>query len=143
MFVFSWVGSALASCAATCACNACTFTSREVMRRSARLAYCFLFTLAMILAWVLRDFAKPLMEKLPCTAPDTLFPTLKSTSASATSLQYTDILLAVEENKDTGTTISQRAFKLQGLCTMAPTQVTASMVNRRSTESAWETLCAP
>jgi len=35
------------------------------MRRSARLAYCFLFTLAMILAWVLRDFAKPLMEKLP------------------------------------------------------------------------------
>jgi len=69
MFVFSWVGSALASCAATCACHACTFTSREIMRRSARLAYCFLFTLAMILAWVLRDFAKPLMEKLPCTVP--------------------------------------------------------------------------
>ena len=36
------------------------------MRRSARLAYCFLFTLAMVLAWILRDFAKPLMEKLPC-----------------------------------------------------------------------------
>ena len=66
MFVFSWVGTALASCAATCACHACTITSKEVMRRSARLAYCFLFTLAMILAWVLRDFAKPLLEKLPC-----------------------------------------------------------------------------
>ena len=66
MFAFGWIGSALASCAATCACNACGFASREVMRRSARLAYCFLFTLAMILAWILRDFAKPLMEKLPC-----------------------------------------------------------------------------
>lgn len=40
------------------------------MRRSARLAYCFLFTLAMVLAWVLRDFAKPLIEKLPCTYPN-------------------------------------------------------------------------
>ena len=66
MFAVSWVGTALASCAATCACNACGFASREVMRRSARLAYCFLFTMAMILAWVLRDFAKPLMEKIPC-----------------------------------------------------------------------------
>ena len=37
------------------------------MRRSARLAYCVLFTLAMLLAWVLRDFAKPLLEKIPCT----------------------------------------------------------------------------
>lgn len=35
------------------------------MRRSARLAYCVLFTLAMLLAWVLRDFAKPLLEKIP------------------------------------------------------------------------------
>ena len=66
MFAFSWVGSALASCAATCACHACTFASKEVMRRSARLAYCVLFTLAMALAWVLRDFAKPLIDKLPC-----------------------------------------------------------------------------
>lgn len=69
MFVFGWVGSALASCAATCACTACGFASKEVMRRSARLAYCFLFTVAMILAWVLRDFAKPVMEKLPCENP--------------------------------------------------------------------------
>lgn len=66
MFAFTWVGSALASCAATCACHACTFASKEVMRRSARLAYCVLFTLAMALAWVLRDFAKPLIDKLPC-----------------------------------------------------------------------------
>jgi hypothetical protein len=66
MFMFGWVGSALASCAATCACHACSFASREVMRKSARLAYCVLFTLAMALSWVLRDFAKPVLEKLPC-----------------------------------------------------------------------------
>ncbi|KAK9835016.1 hypothetical protein WJX81_004736 [Elliptochloris bilobata] len=65
MFAFTWVGSALASCAATCACHACTFASKEVMRRSARLAYCALFMLAMVLAWILRDFAKPLIDKLP------------------------------------------------------------------------------
>ncbi len=41
------------------------------MRKSARLAYCVLFTLAMVLAWVLRDFAKPLIDKIPC-APHSL-----------------------------------------------------------------------
>ena len=67
MFMFGgWIGSALASCAATCACHACSFASREVMRKSARLAYCVLFTVAMLLAWVLRDFAKPILDKLPC-----------------------------------------------------------------------------
>jgi hypothetical protein len=39
--------------------------TKEVLRKSARLAYCFLFFLAMVLAWVLRDFAKPIIEKLP------------------------------------------------------------------------------
>lgn len=63
-------GTALASCAATCACHACSFASREVMRKSARLAYCVLFTLAMVLAWVLRDFAKPLIDKIPCGDPN-------------------------------------------------------------------------
>lgn len=37
------------------------------MVRSARLAWSFLFTLSMILAWILRDFAKPLLMKIPCT----------------------------------------------------------------------------
>ena len=77
MFAFSWVGSALASCAATCACHACAFASKEVMRRSARLAYCVLFTLAMALAWVLRDFAKPLIDKLPCAPPCCLLQALR------------------------------------------------------------------
>ncbi|EIE26774.1 TMS membrane protein/tumor differentially hypothetical protein [Coccomyxa subellipsoidea C-169] len=39
--------------------------SRAAMRKSARLAYCILFTLAMVLAWILRDFAKPIIDKLP------------------------------------------------------------------------------
>jgi len=37
----------------------------EIMKRSARLAYCLLFVLSMLLAWVLRDFAQPIMEKIP------------------------------------------------------------------------------
>lgn len=35
-----------------CACQCFTCASREVLRKSARLAYSFLFTLAMLLAWV-------------------------------------------------------------------------------------------
>jgi hypothetical protein len=34
--------------------------------RSARAAYSFLFMLAMMLAWIMRDFARPLIEKIPC-----------------------------------------------------------------------------
>jgi len=38
--------------AGMCACQCFTCASREVLRKSARLAYSFLFTLAMLLAWV-------------------------------------------------------------------------------------------
>jgi hypothetical protein len=63
------MGGCLASMAGMCACQCFTCASREVLRKSARLAYCFLFTLAMLLAWVLRDFAKPIIEKLPWILP--------------------------------------------------------------------------
>ena len=66
MFILTSAGSCLASVAAMCACQACQGVTREVLRKSARLAYCALFTTAMVLAWVLRDFAKPLIEKIPC-----------------------------------------------------------------------------
>jgi hypothetical protein len=33
------------------------------------MAYCFLFTLALVLSWVLRDFAKPIIEKIPWILP--------------------------------------------------------------------------
>ena len=46
--------------------QACTCVSREMLRKSARLAYCTLFFAAVVCSWVLRDFAKPIIEKLPC-----------------------------------------------------------------------------
>ena len=70
MFILTSAGSCLASCAAVCACQACQGVTREVLRKSARLAYCALFTTAMVLAWVLRDFAKPLIQKIPCMHPE-------------------------------------------------------------------------
>lgn len=72
MFILTSAGSCLASVAAVCACQACQGITREVLRKSARLAYCTLFTTAMVLAWVLRDFSKPLIEKIPCKASSSL-----------------------------------------------------------------------
>lgn len=66
MFILGSLSSCLASAAAACACSVCTCASREAMVRSARMAWSFLFTLSMLLAWVLRDFAKPLLMKIPC-----------------------------------------------------------------------------
>jgi hypothetical protein len=36
------------------------------MKRSARVAYSFLFFLAIVISWIMRDFARPLIEKIPC-----------------------------------------------------------------------------
>ena len=36
------------------------------LRCSARLAYSFLFVLAILISWAGRDLAKPLIEKIPC-----------------------------------------------------------------------------
>eukprot|EP00951_Prasinocladus_malaysianus_P027944 scaffold252805_cov45-Prasinocladus_malaysianus.AAC.1 len=65
MFLLTGAGSLLASCFGACAMTACCTGTKELMKRSARMAYCLLFVLSMLLAWVLRDFAKPLMEKIP------------------------------------------------------------------------------
>ena len=62
------------------------------MRRSARLAYCVLFTLAMILAWVLRDFAKPLIDKIPCKASLTLWPDASRTAVSGNPVECSSLL---------------------------------------------------
>lgn len=47
------------------ACSGARCAGSAISRSSARLAYCVLFFLSMVLAWVLRDQAKPLIEKLP------------------------------------------------------------------------------
>ncbi|KAJ9189850.1 hypothetical protein P3X46_001102 [Hevea brasiliensis] len=60
-----WAASCLASCCAACACDACRTVVSGISRRSARIAYCGLFSLSLIVSWILREVAAPLMEKLP------------------------------------------------------------------------------
>ncbi|KAF5817110.1 putative serine incorporator/TMS membrane protein [Helianthus annuus] len=60
-----WAAGCLASCCASCACSACQSVVSGISRRSARIAYCGLFALSLIVAWILREVAAPLMEKIP------------------------------------------------------------------------------
>lgn len=60
-----WAASCLASCCASCACGLCTSAAAEISRRSARLAYCGLFAISLIISWILRELAAPLLEKIP------------------------------------------------------------------------------
>ncbi|XP_054782429.1 uncharacterized protein LOC129289644 [Prosopis cineraria] len=60
-----WAASCLASCCAACACDACRTAVSSISRRSARIAYCGLFAFSLIVAWILRVVAAPLMEKIP------------------------------------------------------------------------------
>lgn len=61
----SCLASAAASCAATLACQGMQCLGGGVAKASARVAYCGLFFLSMLLCWVLRDYAQPMLEKLP------------------------------------------------------------------------------
>lgn len=61
-----WAASCLASCCAACACDACRTVVSGISRKSARIAYCGLFALSLIVSWILREVAAPLMEKIPC-----------------------------------------------------------------------------
>ncbi|CAK9171488.1 unnamed protein product, partial [Ilex paraguariensis] len=60
-----WAASCLASCCAACACDACRTVVSGISRKSARIAYCGLFALSLIVSWILREVAAPLMEKIP------------------------------------------------------------------------------
>ncbi|XP_021829377.1 probable serine incorporator [Prunus avium] len=60
-----WAASCLASCCAACACDACRTVVSSISRRSARIAYCGLFALSLIVSWILREVAAPLLEKIP------------------------------------------------------------------------------
>lgn len=51
--------------AATCCCGACSSVAGGISKRSARLAYCGLFALSLIVAWILREVAAPLLKKIP------------------------------------------------------------------------------
>ncbi|XP_050216502.1 uncharacterized protein LOC126667558 [Mercurialis annua] len=54
-----------ASCCATMTCGLCTSVASGVSKKSARLAYCGLFGLSLIVSWILREFGAPILEKLP------------------------------------------------------------------------------
>ncbi|KAK1570080.1 hypothetical protein QYE76_067192 [Lolium multiflorum] len=60
-----WCASCLASACAGCACNLCTSAAASITRRSARLAYCGLFAASLILSFLLRQFAAPLLQQIP------------------------------------------------------------------------------
>ncbi|XP_068659641.1 uncharacterized protein [Aristolochia californica] len=60
-----WAASCLASCCASCTCGICSSVASGISNRSARIAYCGLFGLSLIVSWILREVAAPLMEKLP------------------------------------------------------------------------------
>jgi hypothetical protein len=66
MFIGQYAASCIASSLAYCACQACQWGSREALTHSARVAWSALFFMAMVVAWIMRDFAKPLLEKIPC-----------------------------------------------------------------------------
>ncbi|XP_059463192.1 uncharacterized protein LOC132192024 [Corylus avellana] len=57
--------SCLASCCATLTCGLCSSVASGITKRSARLAYCGLFGLSLIVSWILREVAAPLLEKIP------------------------------------------------------------------------------
>ncbi|PKA67153.1 hypothetical protein AXF42_Ash004645 [Apostasia shenzhenica] len=60
-----WAASCLASCCASCTCGLCTSAVAGISRRSARIAYCCLFAFSLVISWILREVAAPLLKQLP------------------------------------------------------------------------------
>ncbi len=56
-----WFASVATSCAWCC----CSLATREILKSSARVAYSLLFMFSMVFAWMLRDFAKPVLVHIP------------------------------------------------------------------------------
>ncbi|KAK1561982.1 hypothetical protein Q3G72_004296 [Acer saccharum] len=55
--------SCLASCCFAMSCGLCSSVASGISKTSARLAYCGLFGLSLIVSWVLREVATPLLKK--------------------------------------------------------------------------------
>ncbi|XP_051129117.1 uncharacterized protein LOC127250016 [Andrographis paniculata] len=54
--------SCLASCCASMTCGLCTSVTSGIANRSARIGYCLLFGASLIVSWVLREVAAPLLK---------------------------------------------------------------------------------
>ncbi|KAL8524788.1 hypothetical protein ACS0TY_014412 [Phlomoides rotata] len=55
--------SCLASCCASLTCGICTSVASSITKRSARLGYCGLFGVSLVLSWILREVASPLLKQ--------------------------------------------------------------------------------
>lgn len=78
--IASAAASAATGCCASLSCAGLRCVGAGATQASARLAYTLLFLGSQILAWVMRDFARPLIEALPWivrsyvgTPPDSFF----------------------------------------------------------------------
>ncbi|CAH9146208.1 unnamed protein product [Cuscuta epithymum] len=54
--------SCLASCFASLTCGLCTSLASVISSRSARLGYCLIFGFSLVVSWLLREFAAPLLK---------------------------------------------------------------------------------
>ncbi|KAJ4847247.1 hypothetical protein Tsubulata_004659 [Turnera subulata] len=57
--------SCLASCCASLTCGLCSSVASGITKRSARIAYCGVFGVSLIVSWILREVGAPLLEKFP------------------------------------------------------------------------------
>ncbi|CAK9173674.1 unnamed protein product [Ilex paraguariensis] len=57
--------SCCASCCASLTCGLCSSVASGISKRSARLAYCGLFGISLIVSWILREVGAPLLKKAP------------------------------------------------------------------------------
>ncbi|KNA10893.1 hypothetical protein SOVF_140080 [Spinacia oleracea] len=57
--------SCLFSCCTSLACGCCTSVASGITKKSARIAYCGLFGSSLLISWILREVASPLLQKLP------------------------------------------------------------------------------
>ncbi|KAF3457208.1 hypothetical protein FNV43_RR01865 [Rhamnella rubrinervis] len=57
--------SCLASCCVASSCGLCTSVASGISKKSARLAYCGVFGVSLVVSWILREVGAPLLEKFP------------------------------------------------------------------------------
>ncbi|KAL6191106.1 hypothetical protein ACLB2K_037498 [Fragaria x ananassa] len=57
--------SCLCSCCVASTCGLCSSVASGISSKSARLGYCGLFGLSLVVTWILREVGAPLLEKIP------------------------------------------------------------------------------
>ncbi|XP_015888308.2 uncharacterized protein LOC107423286 [Ziziphus jujuba] len=57
--------SCLASCCVASSCGLCSSVASGISKASARIAYCGIFGISLVVSWILREVGAPLLEKFP------------------------------------------------------------------------------